>query len=304
MMASNFRQLTQAVLKQQSLKSAPLLPLLSTVTRRLERPTTWSWLSDSVRDDIAHHVDLLAKDQVPEASFDHTFNRMLAETAQEARSWSARTTFLRSAELEQTMPAVAWLKLVSQIQQRSDSDQPTNLLYAMEDVGNFLQGAVFDAKAITLEKLGVTSAVSVDVRDEFSPDRQYLVQPASLSFAVQEILKNALASHHRKYGTDADLAPFVTVALHEEGSSLNILANDNGEGMTLQQQRVALHWFSSTVEESEPTYTFSGNFGGQLEGKGVGLPLARAYLRAMDGDASLLHSDIGQTVRVVIPVCS
>jgi len=74
-----------------------------------------------------------------------------------------------------------------------------------------------------------------------------------------------------------------------------------GDGMTMQQQRSALHWFYSTVIEEEPTYTYSGNFGGQLEGRGVGLPLAQAYLRALDGDLALNHSTVGQEVGLSLP---
>jgi len=61
----------------------------------------------------------------------------------------------------------------------------------LPELASVLESTAFDAKAITLEKLGVTSDVSLHV--EPSPSHhEYLVQPAYLSFAVQEALKNAL----------------------------------------------------------------------------------------------------------------
>ena len=39
---------------------------------------------------------------------------------------------------------------------------------------------------------------------------------------------SAVASHHRKYGTDADLADPVTISLEERGKRLTISVRDQG----------------------------------------------------------------------------
>ena len=47
---------------------------------------------------------------------------------------------------------------------------------------------------------------------------------------------------------------------------------------------MALHFFFSTAERMPPTYTVSSEFGGSVEGQGVGLPLSRLYAQLHKGD--------------------
>lgn len=60
-----------------------------------------------------------------------------------------------------------------------------------------------------------------------------------------------------------------------------------GCGITFPERSLSQRWFHTTVPYTEPTYTFSGNFGGQLEGRGVGLPMAALHARLYGGDVSL-----------------
>ena len=71
---------------------------------------------------------------------------------------------------------------------------------------------------------------------------------------------------------------------------------DIAGGMTHDVMRNALKWMFTTAVQAEPTYTFSGHFGGELEGRGVGLPLARAYMVSMGGDLRFQHASEGTCV--------
>ena len=46
-------------------------------------------------------------------------------------------------------------------------------------------------------------------------------------------------------------------------------------------------YFHSTVPYVEPTYAFSGNFGGELEGRGVGLSIANSITQFYQGRLEL-----------------
>lgn len=46
----------------------------------------------------------------------------------------------------------------------------------------------------------------------------------------------------------------------------------------------AFSFFFTSTKAEEPSYTFSGNFGGSLEGAGVGLPLALQHASMWGGD--------------------
>ena len=112
--------------------------------------------------------------------------------------------------------------------------------------------------------------------------------PGPLRSALRELLNGAVAMI-RRFGIDTDLAPPVTVRVGGSDGAVGVRISDTGGGLPEGLAPDALFTFFHTTEPYvEPTYTFSGNFGGELSGQGVGLPLARVYAELHGGGVASL----------------
>jgi signal transduction histidine kinase len=167
--------------------------------------------------------------------------------------------------------------------------------------------AAGDAHAIFVEKHGECPPM------EATGAASLVCVPGHVRFVLLEVLKNALGAGVQVCGCNfaAEVVcrpclmprrPGATLARHKDGpgplppvrvavgasaAGLGVLVVDPGPGMPPSQAALAPQFFYTTVPEEEPTYTFSGNFGGQIEGQGLGLSLATAYVRAAGGSLAL-----------------
>ena len=64
-------------------------------------------------------------------------------------------------------------------------------------------------------------------------------------------------------------------------------SDKTGGGIPAAHRSLASLFFFTTTIAPEPTYTYSGGFGGSLEGQGLGLAVARAYATLMRGSVSI-----------------
>lgn len=154
---------------------------------------------------------------------------------------------------------------------------------APHNLRDAVSSALIDVEALCNEKHGVVPPVSLIGCDTATAicDRNHL------HFVLLELLKNAFSSTISKYGIDADEAPPITVAIGPSLEHPGLQINDRGDGLAPGVEKKCFDFFYTTVPYVEPTYTFSGNFGGELEGRGVGLPLAQAILSAYKGTITL-----------------
>ena len=86
------------------------------------------------------------------------------------------------------------------------------------------------------------------------------------------------------------------------GEGAGVTVADAGCGLDPAAAAHARRYFYTTVVPEEPTYGFSGNFGGQIEGQGVGLPMACAYVHAGGGRVAVAGAPgVGTTVALAYP---
>ena len=154
---------------------------------------------------------------------------------------------------------------------------------AMDGFSRMLADAVEDSRAFCREKHG--DSPEVEMREEPAGGGggggggAMLLVPQYVTFALQELLKNAQGAHIRHAG-GADrldsLPPLgVSYGITEDGASAFVRVRDHGGG--LGDACACSRFLYSTRPEREPTYTYSRNFGAAFEGLGVGLPLAHTH---------------------------
>lgn len=163
-----------------------------------------------------------------------------------------------------------------------------------------VESALVDVEALCNEKHGVVPAVTI-VGD--SAERTAVVcDRGHLRFVLLELLKNAFAATISRYGIDADEAPPISVAIGPDPLHAGLQITDSGNGIPGRVAARCFDFFFTTVPYVEPTYTFSGSFGGEMEGRGVGLPLARAITTAYGGSLTLGSTvGYGTTAFVSLP---
>eukprot|EP00051_Salpingoeca_urceolata_P015149 m.194971 g.194971 ORF g.194971 m.194971 type:complete len:391 (-) comp18305_c0_seq2:106-1278(-) len=217
-------------------------------------------------------------------------------------------SYAASAFLTRTMPAVHTIRML--IQHGGHLCELANpevrMLGAMavgeHRLHDLVSQAWEDVSSLALEKHGVVTDVKIvagqtqsgetdgtDGQDGTRLDNRdgVVCLPSHLNFVCIELLKNATGTCYSRHGVDADFAPPIRVETHVDDDMACLVFSDHGQAVPFANRERVLDFFFSTVEQAEPTYTFSGNFGGQLEGRGVGLPVARSYARLLGGDIAV-----------------
>ncbi|EGD72047.1 hypothetical protein PTSG_00063 [Salpingoeca rosetta] len=169
--------------------------------------------------------------------------------------------------------------------------QPDALL--VQDIGNLrnlLDVVIMDVSSLAVEKHGVAPHVHIDDSLRSLPSPLVSI-PMYLDTLLRELLKNAFTATISRHGIDADMAPPIEIRLSRFNHQLaKIAVVDSGSGVPLRIERSIFDWFfTSQAANKNPSYTFSGDFGGVLAGEGVGLPLSRTYAQLLGGDLALSH---------------
>ncbi|KAL6761715.1 hypothetical protein V8C86DRAFT_2530647 [Haematococcus lacustris] len=189
------------------------------------------------------------------------------------------------------------------------SPPPASLLLPDAPLAHLLTLAVEDVRAFCIEKNSTAPAVEVSGGAGVRP----LVMDAYVQYIYGEMLKNAMSALINKWGAwDVDEADPVSVIIagpHAAPSWLRVpraaispakedagqrdtaasewftvTITDTGGGMAAAQLEHSLHYFATSHASRAPQYGYSREHGAQFHGKGVGMPLSRAYARFMGGD--------------------
>ncbi|EDQ88313.1 uncharacterized protein MONBRDRAFT_37498 [Monosiga brevicollis MX1] len=231
--------------------------------------------------------------------------RCLLHASQQLVTWSPPSRLRLARTLEAYMPYLTWYRLVANtLANHGDPSAPVvpdalslwpNQMQAVSVPAllGIIQQAADDAASLMLEKYGVGAPIHVEKKDGDASDCHHLLAvPEHLAYAYTEVCKNALGAMHRRYGSDCDLeAPVVaTLAVRADPEpAIVVTIVDQGDGLSRTSVPDAMRWFAtgSAPVEREPSYTFSGDFGGELSGKGTGMPLSRCYQTVAGGQLHL-----------------
>ena len=91
----------------------------------------------------------------------------------------------------------------------------------------------------------------------------------------------------RAGGCSPDDAPVCGQNYAWTQGEVGVQITDAGAGIPHRDMAKCFHFFYTTVPYKEPTYADGSNFGGELEGRGVGLPLCKAYAGVYRGNVSM-----------------
>ena len=160
-----------------------------------------------------------------------------------------------------------------------ESRRLTRLLDELLDISR-LEGGTIDlrlemievpeAVGSTLDAVaGMTHDAGVAVTaDPGRPGLRVRANPDRLRQVLINLLSNAV-----KYNTDS--APEIRLSVSEHGSSVSIDVVDNGGGVTRAEAAIVFEKFAR------------GDRADRSHGAGLGLPISRAIMRAMDGDLTV-----------------
>eukprot|EP00049_Salpingoeca_infusionum_P014578 m.275765 g.275765 ORF g.275765 m.275765 type:complete len:337 (+) comp15698_c0_seq7:176-1186(+) len=196
---------------------------------------------------------------------------------------------------------------------KHEGEQDTNLMCFQElHIPTELEHTSSAIAALTVEKYGVAPQVQIVETSNTSPSlsstSSLVTLNASLSFldvCLREVIKNAFAASIRKYGIDADLAPPIILTATLQGEFMHITCQNSGDPIPLNAQPSLFNWFCSTNTSTRDSYKFSSDFGGSLQGQGVGLAMCHAYASALGGTVWLgqspMESASGATFHLKLP---
>lgn len=181
--------------------------------------------------------------------------------------------------LAQNMNAIYKATLPCQAEAR----RPPSVLQPDCSIEHLVEHVTDNVSALCMEKHGVFPKIAFKSKDRL----ELLCVPGHLAFVLTEVLKNATSAMIKRYGIDADQAEPIVITAGGDDNEVAIRVSDKGPGMSFHHTQEAFKWFFTTAPKGNESYVFSGDFAGQLEGKGVGLPLARTYAKFMGGDLHL-----------------
>jgi pyruvate dehydrogenase kinase 2/3/4 len=152
-------------------------------------------------------------------------------------------------------------------------------------IGDIIKYMVQDTQALCVEKLGD----SVDVSIVGDVNCRIMCIESHVQYCLMEILKNSMKAVLDRNQTLSSSSPPIEIRIAVQGHDVVIRVSDLGGGCSEQVRNNMFHFFYSTAQKMEPTYTYSGSFGAPFVGLGCGLPMARVYSNYMGGDIAI-HS--------------
>jgi len=178
--------------------------------------------------------------------------------------------------------------LVRQAQQPSERAPSVVANLTVPEIVDLCQHTAEDCRAFCVEKYGEAPEVRVcgPARPPQGSTRSLVVE-AHAHYILMELLKNAMRAELELWGQDVADAPPITVVVSSKDNELGIRVSDAGGGIPAHRRPFVWNWFYSTAPQSEPTYTYSKNFGAPFTGYGMGLAMARTFARVAGGSMSI-----------------
>jgi signal transduction histidine kinase len=165
-------------------------------------------------------------------------------------------------------------------------------------------------KGLSIEKFGVFPEIAIRTSQDSAGKLFFGVEPY-VHFAFVEILKNSIQAVIDKHGEleiDNLDDPPITVDLSASGNLIRAEVRDDGLGLPAVDYCGRADYdpfdalFTSKQVNTEPTYTYSRDFGVEFSGKGIGLLKSKVYVEMHLGVLELQSSpSAGCTVTITLP---
>eukprot|EP00039_Didymoeca_costata_P011659 m.164778 g.164778 ORF g.164778 m.164778 type:complete len:346 (+) comp15246_c0_seq2:249-1286(+) len=186
-------------------------------------------------------------------------------------------------------PAITVARMVLQQYGKVLSDEEPAVVETV--VVDQVQDAVTDASALFLEKHGISASIEVLTAEAEDEEEIHnctaITARGHINFMLIELLKNSLGASYKHYGIDMDMADPIQVRVSCNEEEIGIRVSDRAGGIDPIVALNANGFFRTTVIPRGPSYTFSGDFGGELEGRGAGLAITECITKMYRGTTTI-----------------